>query len=96
MDVKIRATGGLEMTPRCSLSRSPYHRFGRCAGFALHPTVEKEPERRPASAENVRERLRQVPLREPWTPEQAEAWWKENEASVFAARGGSGGTTTIA
>jgi len=40
--------------------------------------LEKEPEKRPVSAALLAERLRELPLREPWTFEKAEAWWKEH------------------
>ena len=37
--------------------------------------LEKEPGRRPASAEVVGERLRAVALTSVWTAELAEVWW---------------------
>jgi len=37
--------------------------------------LEKDPERRPASAEAVSTRLEAVPLESPWTVERAERWW---------------------
>jgi serine/threonine-protein kinase len=37
--------------------------------------LEKEPGRRPASAEAVSTRLNTVPLESPWTVERAERWW---------------------
>jgi serine/threonine protein kinase len=40
--------------------------------------LAKDPADRPASAEELRERLRRVPLAEPWGPREAEGWWKAN------------------
>jgi serine/threonine-protein kinase len=40
--------------------------------------LEKDPARRPAGAEVVRERLDAVPLTTPWTAERAEQWWAEH------------------
>ena len=37
--------------------------------------LEKDPARRPASAEVVSERLDAVPLTSEWTAERAEEWW---------------------
>ena len=37
--------------------------------------LEKDPARRPASAELVSTRLDDVPLESPWTTERAERWW---------------------
>jgi serine/threonine protein kinase len=37
--------------------------------------LEKEPARRPASAEVVSDRLNAIPLESPWTAERAEQWW---------------------
>jgi hypothetical protein len=37
--------------------------------------LEKDPARRPASAEIVSERLSAVPLTSEWTAERAEKWW---------------------
>ena len=37
--------------------------------------LEKDPGRRPASAEIVSERLGAVPLTSAWTAERAEQWW---------------------
>jgi len=41
--------------------------------------LEKEPKRRPQSASAVADRLRRLPLADPWTFEKAEAWWKEHQ-----------------
>ena len=41
--------------------------------------LEKDPERRPASARELEKRLKAIPL-EPWQDEQAEAWWQANLA----------------
>jgi len=37
--------------------------------------LEKDPGRRPTSAEAVSTRLHAVPLESPWTVERAERWW---------------------
>jgi len=43
----------------------------------VHQCLEKDPERRPASARGLRERLEAVPLDQLWTQERARAWWSE-------------------
>lgn len=40
--------------------------------------LEKAPEKRPATALELWRLLGEVPLGEPWTPERAESWWREN------------------
>ena len=40
--------------------------------------LEKKPQDRPASARELRRLLDAVPLAEPWTPEDATAWWELN------------------
>ena len=37
--------------------------------------LEKDPEKRPASAAALRSRLQAIPLATPWTHERAESWW---------------------
>jgi tRNA A-37 threonylcarbamoyl transferase component Bud32 len=40
--------------------------------------LEKTPDRRPTGAREVARLLRSVPLTDPWTADQAEAWWSEH------------------
>jgi hypothetical protein len=40
--------------------------------------LEKAPERRPASAHDLWRRLGEVALKNPWTPERAEQWWRDH------------------
>ena len=44
--------------------------------------LEKDPDRRPSGARELRHRLEAVPLADPWDDDRAEAWW--------ASRAGSG------
>jgi hypothetical protein len=49
--------------------------------------LEKEPQRRPSSAGEIRRAISQYGLSGSWTPERAEKWWKlhmpeENVAGV--------------
>jgi serine/threonine-protein kinase len=48
--------------------------------------LEKDPARRPASAEVVSERLAAVPLAPPWTAERAEQWWATHRPRPRDAR----------
>jgi serine/threonine-protein kinase len=48
--------------------------------------LEKDPARRPASAEAVRERLDAVPLAEAWAPERDEQWWATHRPPPRGAR----------
>jgi len=44
--------------------------------------LEKSPSRRPASAVDLWRRLGEVPLDAAWTPDRAEAWWREHLPDV--------------
>jgi hypothetical protein len=48
--------------------------------------LEKDPARRPASAEAVSTRLDAVPLESPWTVERAERWWAMHRPPPADAR----------
>jgi serine/threonine-protein kinase len=55
--------------------------------------LEKSPSRRPATAIELGRRLGEVSLESPWTPERAEAWWRENlPAHAAAAKPDGGGS----
>src|SRR5262245_14587597 len=62
--------------------------------------LEKDPERRPAGAGMLAQRLSACPLENPWTPDRAERWWRAHVpepaerrpvADVLLSREGSGG-----
>src|SRR5829696_2302911 len=48
--------------------------------------LEKDPARRPASAEAVSARLEAVSLEQPWTVERAERWWEMHRPVAAGAR----------
>jgi serine/threonine-protein kinase len=48
--------------------------------------LEKEPSRRPAGAEEVRNRLGAVPLGQEWTQARAEQWWSAHRPQALDAR----------
>ena len=47
--------------------------------------LEKDPEKRPASAREVAERLRVIALSHPWSQPQAEVWWTEHATQLKAS-----------
>ena len=47
--------------------------------------LDKAPNRRPATAVELWQRLGDVPLDDPWTEERASAWWRENLPDLAAA-----------
>ena len=50
--------------------------------------LEKSPGKRPASALELWRKLGDVPLENPWTPERAESWWRENLPDLAGAAPG--------
>ncbi len=50
--------------------------------------LEKAPSKRPATALELWQRLGEVPLESPWTPERAESWWQENRPDLAGAGAG--------
>lgn len=57
--------------------------------------LEKRPEDRPASAEEVRETLLRLAESDPWGELEAAAWWRENGAVSGVDLGPSDGTTRV-
>ena len=50
--------------------------------------LEKAPANRPASVEELLQRLDAIQRSEPWTQEQAAAWWQRQKQSGLAAVAG--------
>jgi hypothetical protein len=50
--------------------------------------LEKAPAKRPATALELWQRLGDVPLENPWTPERAESWWQEHRPDLAGAAPG--------
>ena len=48
--------------------------------------LEKDPEKRPRSAEALQARLQAIPIATPWTRERAERWWREHAPNIASAR----------
>jgi eukaryotic-like serine/threonine-protein kinase len=48
--------------------------------------LEKDPDRRPASAQAVRARLQAIPVGSAWTAERAEHWWRAHAPAVAVRR----------
>jgi serine/threonine-protein kinase len=48
--------------------------------------LEKEPERRPSSADSLAELLRGVQLQHPWSPERARQWWDTHLRSELVSK----------
>jgi serine/threonine-protein kinase len=70
--------------------KRPSHRVDRPIPAALEDLVmqclEKDPARRPASAEVMSDRLDAVPLASVWTAERAEQWWATHRPRPRDAR----------
>jgi serine/threonine protein kinase len=70
--------------------KRPSQRVDRPIPSALEELImqclEKDPARRPACAEAMRERLDAVPLISPWTAERAEQWWTTHRPGPRDAR----------
>jgi serine/threonine-protein kinase len=48
--------------------------------------LRKDPEKRPASAQAVQERLQAIPLAAPWTRERAKEWWRLHAPTATSNR----------
>jgi len=48
--------------------------------------LEKEPAKRPASAEALQARLQAIPIATPWTRERAERWWSVHAPDIASVR----------
>ncbi|MDX2053640.1 MAG: serine/threonine-protein kinase [Polyangiaceae bacterium] len=48
--------------------------------------LEKNPNKRPQSAKELREALAALSFEHPWTPERAELWWKKNRPDLEGDR----------
>jgi serine/threonine-protein kinase len=61
-------------------------------GVSIHPDLErlvldclqKDRERRPSSAAELRRRLSRIDVAEPWTDERAAQWWHEHMSPTAA------------
>ena len=88
-----RGAHGDDPRPRAHRPRAAVEgrRGGRCRS-ALERIVmdclEKAPGKRPATALELWQRLGEVPLDDPWTPERAESWWREKLPDRAAAAPG--------
>ncbi len=51
--------------------------------------LEKEPDNRPSSADELWRMLGQIGVDDPWPPEQAEAWWQLHMPEVAVSRPGT-------
>jgi serine/threonine protein kinase len=50
----------------------------------LMACLEKDPARRPSSALELDAQLARVPVKDPWTPERARAWWEMHAPDLVA------------
>ena len=57
--------------------------------------LEKEPEKRPASALELWRQLGEVTLTDPWTPERAERWWREHLPELATPSPGSDSSSEL-
>lgn len=57
--------------------------------------LEKRPQDRPASAAEVQARLRELALADPWSEDQAAAWWRGRGAVCGLSEARSDGTTRV-
>ena len=77
------------LAPRAHRAAAAVHVTGRpCRGARATSScecLEKSPGRRPSSALELWRQLGEVPLDEPWTPERAERWWRENLPDLAGA-----------
>jgi len=48
--------------------------------------LEKDPDKRPATAAALRARLQGIPVATAWTRERAEAWWSDHVPGMSARR----------
>ncbi|HEY3498717.1 MAG TPA: serine/threonine-protein kinase [Polyangiaceae bacterium] len=48
--------------------------------------LEKDPDKRPASAAALRQRFRAIPVAQPWSHERGEKWWSENAPGRASTR----------
>jgi serine/threonine-protein kinase len=57
--------------------------------------LEKDPEKRPASAIDLWHQLGELTLSAPWTPERAEAWWREHLPELVKPSPGGDSTSEL-